>query len=74
MPDDPQVKDPPYRVYGREAPPYKVYRARPRGLKALLRGEEEIGVPGGPGREPPGRPPREPGERPPWRERITPPP
>jgi LCP family protein required for cell wall assembly len=66
---DPQVKDRPYRVYGREAPPYKVYRARPRGLKALLRGEEEIGAP--PGREPPERPGREPGERPPWRERFT---
>jgi LCP family protein required for cell wall assembly len=81
MSDDRQVKDPPYRVYGREegrpdaaggAPPYKVYKARPRGLKALLRGEEEIGAPGGPGGEPPVAPGREPGERPPWRERITP--
>jgi LCP family protein required for cell wall assembly len=58
------------RMPVQDAPPYKVYRARPRGLKALLRGEEEAGVPGGPGREPP--PLREPGERPPWRERITP--
>jgi LCP family protein required for cell wall assembly len=77
MADEPQVKDPPYRVYGRSGPdreqvPYKVYRARPRGLKALLRGEEEIGVPGGPDREPPGRPPLRPGERLPWRDRISP--
>ncbi len=70
MPDKPLLKERPYRVYGPEEPPYKRYRARPRGLKALLRGEEEIGVPGGPGREPPVGP--EPGEHPPWRERITP--
>jgi LCP family protein required for cell wall assembly len=73
MPNEPQVQERPYKVYGRqEARPYRVYRARPRGLKALLRGEEEIGAPGGPGREPPGRRPRAPGERPSWRERITP--
>ncbi len=73
-----QVKDPPYRVYGREGRstsgedprPYKVYRARPRGLRALLRGEEEGDVPRGlkPGRDKPGRE-RQPGT---WRERITP--
>jgi LCP family protein required for cell wall assembly len=66
-----QVKDPPYRVYGREGRsssgddprPYKVYRARPRGLRALLRGEEDTGL----------RRDLEP-KRPPgtWRERITP--
>jgi LCP family protein required for cell wall assembly len=38
-----------------EQPPYKVYRAGPRGLKALLRGEEQTGLqgpqrPGGGGR------------------------
>ncbi len=46
------VEDRPYRVYGRgERPgsqeqqrPYKLYRARPRGLKALLRGEEDAGL------------------------------
>jgi LCP family protein required for cell wall assembly len=55
-----QVEDRPYRVYGREGrsrpeadpPPYTVYRSRPRGLKALLRGEEEIGLPRGLDREP----------------------
>jgi LCP family protein required for cell wall assembly len=73
MPNEPQVQERPYRVYGREhARPYKVYKARPRGLKALLRGEEDIGVPGGPGREPPRRPRLTPGGRPSWRERITP--
>jgi LCP family protein required for cell wall assembly len=71
MPNEPQVEERPYKVYGRQQDrPYKVYKARPRGLKALLRGEEEIG-PGGPGRKPPERR-REPGERPSWRERITP--
>jgi LCP family protein required for cell wall assembly len=65
------VKDPPYRVYGREgressredARPYKLYRARPRGLKALLRGEEDTGLPS---KLEPERPPRT------WRGRITP--
>jgi LCP family protein required for cell wall assembly len=67
-----QVKDPPYRVYGREeradsggdSRPYKLYRARPRGLKALLRGEEDARLerelqpePTGPSR---------------WRDRFTP--
>lgn len=41
-----QVKDRPYRTSGRSGSgdgprPYKLYRARPRGLRALLRGEEE---------------------------------
>jgi LCP family protein required for cell wall assembly len=72
MPNEPQVEERPYKVYGREDDrPYKVYKARPRGLKALLRGEEDAGVPGGPGREPPERR-GVPGERPSWRERITP--
>jgi LCP family protein required for cell wall assembly len=53
-----QSEDPPYRVFrGRESPgsgkderPYNVYRARPRGLRSLLRGEEEAALPGpGPG-------------------------
>jgi LCP family protein required for cell wall assembly len=43
-----------------EERPYNVYRARPRGLKSLLRGEQETGIPGGPSR--PGRR-REPGEK-----------
>jgi LCP family protein required for cell wall assembly len=75
MPDErdsrAQVKDRPYRVYGRDGRagpgddprPYKVYRARRRGLKALLRGEEDARV----GREL--EPERQPGT---WRERITP--
>jgi len=49
-----QSEDPPYRVFrGRERPgtgtderPYSVYRARPRGLRALLRGEEDAALPG----------------------------
>jgi LCP family protein required for cell wall assembly len=53
----PQSGDPPYRVFqGRDRPrsgkderPYTVYRARPRGLRALLRGEEDAALPG-PGR------------------------
>jgi LCP family protein required for cell wall assembly len=65
-----QVQDRPYRVYGREGRsrpeedprPYTVYRSRPRGLKALLRGEEEIGLPGGLDREPRKR--KAPGKRP----------
>ncbi len=80
MPDErdsrAQVQDRPYRVYGRDGRsrpeadprPYTVYRSRPRGLKALLRGEEEIGLPSGLDREP-GRPKKAPGERKitPWR-------
>lgn len=72
------VEDRPYRVYGREprsgsdggrsaeARPYTLYRARPRGLKSLLRGEEETGLPRelGPAPRPGG--PRT------WRDRITP--
>jgi LCP family protein required for cell wall assembly len=64
-----QVEDRPYRVYGREGRsrpeadprPYTVYRSRPRGLKALLRGEEEIGLPRGLDRGP--REPRAPDKR-----------
>ena len=40
-----------------EERPYKVYRSGPRGLKALLRGEEETGLPG------PERKRREPGQK-----------
>ena len=54
MSDDPDNRalseDPPYRVYrGSESPhprteprPYRLYRSRPRGLRARLRGEEDI--------------------------------
>jgi LCP family protein required for cell wall assembly len=49
-----ESEDPPYRVFqGRETPgsgtderPYRTYRARPRGLRALLRGEEDAALPG----------------------------
>ena len=71
-----QVEDRPYRVYGREGRPrpeadprpYTVYRSRPRGLKALLRGEEEVGLPSGLDRGP-GRRKEAPGKRKitPWR-------
>jgi LCP family protein required for cell wall assembly len=79
MSNDPRnrapTEDPPYRVYrsgdeagpqgpGSEERPYKLYRSLPKGLRARLRGEEEIleprrGGPGGPD-EPggPGRPGR----------------
>ncbi len=65
------VEDRPYRVYGRErrsgsngdARPYTLYRARPRGLKSLLRGEEDVLIPGV-------QPERE-RQRRGWRERIT---
>ena len=43
-----------------EPPPYKVYRSGPRGLKSLLRGEEDTGLPGP---SEPGRRRREPGEK-----------
>ena len=67
MSDDPdnraQSDDPPYRVYGgressrsaEEERPYTVYRSRPRGLLARLRGEEGTEMPGGDGAEPPDR-------------------
>jgi LCP family protein required for cell wall assembly len=54
MSDDPdsraQSDDPPYRVYGgressraaTEERPYTVYKSRPRGLRARLRGEEDV--------------------------------
>jgi LCP family protein required for cell wall assembly len=44
-----------------EPPPYKVYRSGPRGLKSLLRGEEDTGLPGP---ERPGRKRRTPGQKP----------
>jgi LCP family protein required for cell wall assembly len=82
MPDDPdkraQSEGSPYRVYRsgsqtQDPPgerPYQVYRAAPRGLRSLLRGEEDTGLPD-PGREPKPRRRRErttlPGTR-----RITP--
>ena len=80
MSNDPRnrapTEDPPYKVYrsgeepgpgrsGSEERPYKVYRSVPKGLRARLRGEEDIadeprrgrdggagggGFPGGPGR------------------------
>jgi LCP family protein required for cell wall assembly len=40
-----------------EQRPYKLYRAGPRGLRARLRGEEDVGLPGPP------RPEKEPGRR-----------
>jgi LCP family protein required for cell wall assembly len=58
-----QSEDPPYRVYRAgqdprpetDEPSYNVYRARPRGLRARLRGEEDAALPesggGGPRRE-----------------------
>ena len=58
MSDDPdnraQSDDPPYRVYrGGDASrsaaderPYTVYRARPRGLRARLRGEDDVALAG----------------------------
>ncbi len=67
MSDDPdnraQSDDPPYRVYGGREPsrsaeeerPYTVYRSRPRGLLARLRGEEGTEMPGGDGAERPDR-------------------
>jgi LCP family protein required for cell wall assembly len=44
-----------------ERPPYRVYRSRPKGLKALLRGEEDLGL------GPPDRPGRDGTERGPGR-------
>jgi LCP family protein required for cell wall assembly len=50
--------------------PYKVYRAKPRGLRALLRGEEDAAVPGSGGRD---KEPRRDREGPSgFRDRITP--
>jgi LCP family protein required for cell wall assembly len=58
MSDDPdnraQSEDPPYRVYrggdssraGADERPYTVYRARPRGLRARLRGEDDVALAG----------------------------
>lgn len=71
-PNRAQPDDRPYRVYSGGEPsssgsgerPYTTYRARPRGLRALLRGEEDATLPasGGDG----DRPPREPGRRGGW--------
>jgi LCP family protein required for cell wall assembly len=81
MSNDPRnrapTEDPPYKVYrsgkedgpgepGPRGRPYTLYRSVPKGLRARLRGEEEIlepgrggpggpGEPGGPGRRGPGR-------------------
>jgi LCP family protein required for cell wall assembly len=68
-----QPEDRPYRLYGSgEAPsvgpgerPYTTYRARPRGLRALLRGEEDAALPAS-GRGDRERPPREPRQRGGW--------
>jgi LCP family protein required for cell wall assembly len=82
MPDDPdkraQSEGSPYRVYRSgvqtENPPderpYHVYRAAPRGLRSLLRGEEDTGLPD-PGRDDKRRPRRE-REAVPGTRRITP--
>ena len=53
MSEDPRAADRPYRLYrgaaaaGAESSdrPYTTYRSRPKGLRALLRGEEEAGLP-----------------------------
>ncbi len=75
MPDDPdarpQSEGSSYRVYRsggqtQDPPgerPYQVYRAAPRGLRSLLRGEEETGLPE-PGRD--DKPPRR------WRRETVP--
>ncbi|MGI8862872.1 MAG: LCP family protein [Solirubrobacteraceae bacterium] len=68
-----QPDERPYRVYrGGEASssgsgqrPYTTYRARPRGLRALLRGEEDAALPSSE-RSDRERPPREPGRRGGW--------
>jgi LCP family protein required for cell wall assembly len=71
MSNDPRnrapTEDPPYRVYrsgeeggpqgpGPEERPYKLYRSVPKGLRARLRGEEEILEPGRGGPSGPGGP------------------
>jgi LCP family protein required for cell wall assembly len=53
-----------------EQPPYKLYRSGPRGLKSLLRGEDDIDFSGP--QEPGGDGPRRDFGRPGWRGRITP--
>jgi LCP family protein required for cell wall assembly len=83
MSDDPRNRaptdDPPYRLYrsdseqgpsrsGSEERPYKVYRSVPKGLRARLRGEEEIATERRRRREP--GPDRTPGV-PWWRRRFT---
>jgi LCP family protein required for cell wall assembly len=50
-----------------EPPPYKLYRAGPRGLRERLRGEDDVLVPGGGGRDGAGRKGRaDQPERTPW--------
>jgi LCP family protein required for cell wall assembly len=93
MSNDPRnrapTEDPPYKVYrsdeedgpGRSGPaerPYKLYRSVPKGLRARLRGEEDIAAPrrgrddgsggdrGPSGPERPGRPGRGSGAGVPW--------
>jgi LCP family protein required for cell wall assembly len=71
MSNDPRnrapTEDPPYKVYrsgnqdgprqtGPEERPYKLYRSLPKGLRARLRGEEEILEPGRGREDGPGRP------------------
>jgi LCP family protein required for cell wall assembly len=62
--EDPRAADRPYRLYRGAAAgdgqpgdrPYTTYRSRPKGLRALLRGEEEAGLPPEPdGGHAPGR-------------------
>ncbi|MDQ6605075.1 MAG: LCP family protein [Actinomycetota bacterium] len=61
-----QSQDPPYRVYGgqeRSRPsqderPYRTYRSSPRGLRARLRGEDDLALSERPGGEPPSGKPR----------------
>ncbi|MFZ0092131.1 MAG: LCP family protein [Solirubrobacteraceae bacterium] len=88
MSDEPRnrapTEDPPYRVY-RSAPgdrpdrpeseerPYTLYRSVPKGLRARLRGEEQITSPRRGGRD--GEPPRRRSDRPDlpwWKRRLTP--
>ena len=53
MSEDPRAADRPYRLYrgagaggaGPAERPYTTYRSRPKGLRALLRGEEDAGLP-----------------------------
>ncbi len=76
------IEDPPYRVYrgdrsgrsGSEERPYNLYRSLPKGLRARLRGEEDIEAERRRHRN--GGPPSRPGQPPPdvpwWKRRLTP--
>ncbi len=76
------TEDPPYRVYrgersdrlGSEGRPYNLYRSLPKGLRARLRGEEDIETERR--RQRNGGPPRRPGQTPPdvpwWKRKLTP--